>query len=120
MVLVCNATIGSYQEWRAERSSLALRKLLQIRATVQRNGEIIEIDAEEVVPGDVVWLETGNRVPADIRLMSDNGLEIDESLLTGESLTVHKVPSWTGDESVPLADRRNMAYAGSIVTRGRA
>jgi Ca2+-transporting ATPase len=120
LVLAINAAIGSYQEWRAERSSHALRKLLRIRASVRRGGEVREIDAEEVVPGDVVWLESGNRVPADIRLLTSNGLEVDESLLTGESLPVPKDPTWTGPESVPLADRRNMAYAGAIVTRGRA
>ncbi|MFZ9792571.1 MAG: cation-translocating P-type ATPase [Gemmataceae bacterium] len=120
LVLAINAAIGSYQEWCAEQSSQALRKYLQIRASVLRNGEIREINAEDVVPGDVVWLESGNRVPADIRLLLGHGLEIDESLLTGESLPVLKDSSWSGDESVPLADRRNMAYAGSILTRGRA
>lgn len=120
LVLLINTIIGSYQEWRAEQSSHALRKLLQIRAAVQRSGEVREISAEEVVPGDVVWLESGNRVPADIRLLSGQGLEVDESLLTGESLPVHKDPSWGGTESVPLADRLNMAYAGSVVARGRA
>jgi len=119
-VLVLNATIGGYQEWRAEQSSRALQKLLQVRASVKRNGEVFEIDAEEVVPGDVVWLESGNRVPADIRLLSVQGLEIDESLLTGESLPVSKNPAWKGEASTPLADRLNMAYAGSIVVRGRS
>jgi magnesium-transporting ATPase (P-type) len=120
IVLSINATIGCYQEWRAEQSSYALRHLLQIRATVLRSGEAIEVSAQEVVPGDVVWLESGNRVPADMRLMLSNGLETDESLLTGESLPVLKDADWIGSESIPLADRRNMVYAGSIVTRGRA
>ncbi len=119
-VLVLNAVIGAYQEWRAEQSSHALRKLLQIRASVQRDGDVREVNAEEVVPGDVVWLESGNRVPADIRLLSAHGMEVDESLLTGESLPVLKDPAWSGDEATPVADRRNMAYAGSIATRGRA
>ncbi|GIW98518.1 MAG: haloacid dehalogenase [Pirellulaceae bacterium] len=119
-VLLINAVIGTSQEWKAERSSHALRKMLRIRATVQRDGETIEVDAEQLVPGDIVWLESGNRVPADIRLLSAHGLEIDESLLTGESLPVRKDPAWMGEPSQPLADRANMAYAGSIVTRGRA
>ncbi|MCX7699608.1 MAG: HAD-IC family P-type ATPase [Gemmataceae bacterium] len=119
-VLLINALIGGYQEWKAERGTRALQKLLHIRATLLRDEETVELDAEEVVPGDVVFLESGNRVPADIRLISAQGLEIDESLLTGESLPVTKDPAWTGDESVPLADRHNMAYAGSIVVRGRA
>lgn len=119
-VLAINAAIGSYQEWRAEQSSHALRRLLKIHALVQRSGEVLEIDAEEVVPGDVVWLESGNRVPADARLLMCHSLEVDESLLTGESLPVLKDASWAGAESVPLADRLNMVYAGAIVTHGRA
>lgn len=83
-VLGLNALIGGYQEWRAEKSTQALQQLLQIRAAVMRDGEVCEIDAEMVVPGDTVWLESGNRVPADLRLVSAHGLEIDESLLTGK------------------------------------
>jgi magnesium-transporting ATPase (P-type) len=118
-VLVINAAIGGYQEWRAEQSSRALQQLLKIRASVMRDGEVCEIDAEEIVPGDVVWLESGNRVPADLRLMRTHNLEVDESLLTGESLTVLKNASWLGEPSTPLTDRLNMVYAGSIVVRGR-
>ncbi len=120
IVLAINALIGGYQEWRAEQSSRALQQLLHIHASVLRDGEVRELDAEEVVPGDVVWLESGNRVPADLRLLSSRGLEVDESLLTGESLPVAKDPAWLGDESTPAADRLNMGYAGSIVVRGRA
>lgn len=119
-VLVLNAIIGGYQEWRAEQSAKALQKLLKIKATVEREGEIVDINAENVVPGDIVWLESGNRVPADIRLFMTNGFEVDESLLTGESLPVLKDRSWTGKQGTPLGDTLNMAYAGSIVTRGRA
>jgi magnesium-transporting ATPase (P-type) len=118
-VLAINAGIGGYQEWRAEQSSRALQQLLHIRASVIRDGEVHEIDAEQVVPGDVVWLESGNRVPADLRLMHAHGLEIDESLLTGESLAVRKDPTWMGEEQTPVADRLNLAYAASIVVRGR-
>ena len=118
-VLCLNASIGGFQEWRAERSAQALQKLLQIRAAVERNGQVLEIDAELVVPGDIVWLESGNRVPADIRLLSTHGLKIDESLLTGESLPVAKNEQWTGTAEVPVADRLNMAYAGTIVSHGR-
>ncbi|MBX3436422.1 MAG: HAD-IC family P-type ATPase [Planctomycetaceae bacterium] len=118
-VLAINAVIGAYQEWKAEQSSLALRKLLQMRASVERGGEVREVKAEQVVPGDLVWLESGNRVPADLRLLSTHGLEIDESLLTGESLSVNKDPHWSGPENAPVGDRANMAFAGSIVTRGR-
>lgn len=119
-VLGLNALIGGYQEWRAEKSTQALQQLLQIRATVMRDGEACEIDAEQVVPGDQVWLESGNRVPADIRLHSAHGIEIDESLLTGESLAVTKDPTWLGDQETPVGNQQNMAFAGSIVVRGRA
>ncbi len=119
-VLSLNALIGGYQEWRAEKSTQSLQKLLQIRAAVMRDGDISEIEAEEVVPGDAVWLESGNRVPADLRLMAAHSIELDESLLTGESLAVSKDPTWHGDGDTPVGDRRNMAFAGSIVVRGRA
>jgi P-type Ca2+ transporter type 2C len=118
-VLCLNAGIGGVQEFKAEKSAQALQKLLQIRATVERDGKVFEISAEDVVPGDIVWLESGNRVPADLRLLMDHGLEVDESLLTGESLSVLKNSNWTGEASIPVADRLSMAYAGSIVVRGR-
>jgi len=120
IALLLNAIIGGYQEWRAEESAKALQRLLQIKATVQREGEVADINADSVVPGDIVWLESGNRVPADIRLFMASGLEIDESLLTGESLPVLKDKSWEGELYTPIGDTLNMAYAGSIVTRGRA
>lgn len=119
VVLVLNAAIGSYQEWSAEQSNRALKKLLRIRATVMRDGEVVEIGAEEIVPGDRVWLESGNRVPADMRLVSTQSLEVDESLLTGESMAVSKDAMSTGTADTPVADRHNMAHAGSIVVRGR-
>lgn len=119
VALAINAVIGTHQEWNAERSSLALRRLLKMHATVQRDGDIREIPAEQLVPGDVIWLESGNRVPADVRLLETVGLEINESLLTGESLAVRKNPEWRGLETAPLGDCANMAFAASIVTRGR-
>lgn len=119
-VLAINAAIGTWQEFQAEKSSHALRKLLRIHAQVERDGEVREIKAEEVVPGDIVWLESGNRVPADIRLLSAHGLEVDESLLTGESLATTKDSEWVGAGDTTLADQINMTFAGSMVTRGRA
>ncbi len=120
LVLLINAVIGGVQEWRAERSAQALQKLLTIRATVVRSGEVEDIDAAALVPGDIVWLEAGNRVPADARLLEAYALSADESLLTGESVAVHKDTAWSGPEATSPADQENMAFAGSVVTRGRA
>jgi P-type E1-E2 ATPase len=100
----------------AERSSQALQQLLRSRATVIRDGETHEIDSEDVVPGDVVLLESGYRVPADIRLLSTQGLKIDESVLIGESAPVLKDEAWSVNGTVSLGDRRNMAYAGTVAT----
>ena len=118
-VLIINAIIGSVQEARAERASQALQQLLRIRAAVRRSERVLDVDAETLVPGDVVYLETGNRVPADIRLIAAHGLEVDESLLTGESLPVAKQAEWSGTRGTPLADRLNMLHAGAMVARGR-
>lgn len=119
-VLLINALLGAYHEARAERSSRALQKLLRIRAAVSRNNEVSEVNAEDLVPGDIVWLESGNRIPADMRLLGARGLQVDESLLTGESLSVVKDPAWEGDDNTPLADRLNMVFAGSMVVHGRS
>ncbi|MDH4106282.1 MAG: HAD-IC family P-type ATPase, partial [Gammaproteobacteria bacterium] len=86
VVLVINSLVGGWQEWRAERQRQDLQRLLRVRATVRRDGKVVEIDAEEVVPGDVVELESGQRVPADLRLLQTSALQIEEALLTGESL----------------------------------
>jgi len=119
-VLLINALIGGSQEWRAERSAQALRRLLQFRAVVERDREAREVDADAVVPGDILWLESGNRVPADGRLLTAVGLEADESLLTGESLPVAKSAAWLGAPATALADRLNMVHAGTAVVHGRA
>ncbi len=118
-VLVLNAVIGGVQEWKAEQSALALQKFLQIQATVEREDDICEIDAEKIVPGDVVWVESGNRVAADIRLLMTHGLEVDESLLTGESIPVLKDALARCEPETPVADRINMLHAGATVIRGR-
>jgi Ca2+-transporting ATPase len=119
LVLLLNSSIGGWQEWRAERQSQALQKMLRVRATVVRDGRAVEVDAEQVVPGDLVALESGQRVAADLRLLDEHGLEIEEALLTGESLPVLKDARWAGPADAPVSERRNMAFAGSTVTRGR-
>lgn len=118
-VLLINATIGTTQEFSAQRSAEALRRLVTTRARVLREGEAYEIDAEALVPGDIVLLESGSRVPADLRLLDSHGLTIDESLLTGESLAVSKESALSIDDGATLGDRLNMAFAATLVNRGR-
>lgn len=118
-VLLINAIIGTAQEARAEKASQALQQLLRIRAAVRRSRHVREVDAETLVPGDVVYLESGNRVPADIRLIAAKGLEVDESLITGESVPVAKDAGWTAAPDTALAERRNMLHAGAMVASGR-
>ncbi len=120
-VLAVNATIGGVQEWRADRSARALRAMLHMRATVVRDGRAADIDARAVVVGDLVLVESGDRVPADARLLADESLEVDESLLTGESTAVAKDAAWTpAAHRAPLAEQANMLHAGTTVARGRA
>ncbi|GIU95370.1 MAG: ATPase [Gaiellaceae bacterium] len=116
-VLVLNAVIGFTQEYKAERSMEALRDLARARARVVRDGREREIDARELVPGDVVLVETGAKVPADCRILHAVALEADESLLTGESTTVVKSAQPVPAESA-LGDRASMLFTGTIVTRG--
>lgn len=117
-VVLINAAIGFFQEFRAERSVAALQQLTVARAHVLRDGREEEIDARHLVPGDVIFLESGARVPADARLIHASALEVDESLLTGESTTVSKLPAALPAET-GLADRTNMLSMGSIAVRGR-
>jgi len=118
-VLLVNAAIGTIQEFGAQRSAESLQKLVTTRATVRRDGEVRDIDAEELVPGDLALLESGSRVPADLRLVDEQRLSIDESLLTGESDAVVKHAAAILEPDTATADRVNMAFAGSIVASGR-
>ena len=119
-VLLLNAGIGTMQEFSAQRSASALQKLMTTRVRVLRDGDTDEIDSEDIVPGDIVLLESGNRVPADMRIVDSHDLEIDESLLTGESASVSKQANVVLVEDTVLGDRSNMVFAGSMVNRGRA
>lgn len=119
VVLQVNAAIGVIQEWRAERSAAALDRMLQATAIVLRDGRPQRIDTAELVPGDIVRLESGTAVPADLRLLRQQELSVDESLLTGESLPVVKDPAAVLPEDVPLAERSNLLFAGSVVLAGR-
>lgn len=119
-VLLLDAGIGALLEWRAETSAAALKKVLHVRPTVLRGGQRREIDAADVAPGDIVLLTSGAAVPADLRLLSVHDLRIDESLLTGESAAVEKLAVPSPTAATPLAERRSMAFAGSMVLAGRA
>ncbi len=118
-VLLVNAIIGTIQEYSAQKSAEALRNLVTTRVRILRNGDAYELDSEELVPGDIIMLESGDRIPADIRLTNSHDLEIDESLLTGESLAVLKNEKLILPEKTVLGDRKNMSYAGTLVNRGR-
>jgi Ca2+-transporting ATPase len=117
-IVLMNGVLGFLQEYRAERSVETLRQLTAPEARVRRGGQDRTVDTRELVPGDLVLLEAGDRVPADMRFTETWSLEVDESQLTGESTPVAKQADWAGDEAAALADRRNMAYLGSVVTRG--
>ncbi|HSN70526.1 MAG TPA: HAD-IC family P-type ATPase, partial [Steroidobacteraceae bacterium] len=118
-VLLVNAIIGTVQEYGAQRSARALEKLVTAHAHVERDREVFEIDAEELVPGDVVLLDSGSKVPADLRLLETHRLTIDESLLTGESDAVNKHAEVVVEATSATGDRVNMAFAGTLVTSGR-
>jgi len=119
-VLFINAVIGTIQEYSAQRAAAALQELVNTRCRVLREGETYEIHAEELVPGDIVLLESGDKVPADLRLFVSRDLEVDESLLTGESLPVLKDSESMLTADSVLGDRLNMLYTGTLVARGRA
>jgi magnesium-transporting ATPase (P-type) len=116
-VVVANAVIGYLQESRAERALEALKRLLTPTATVYRAGHKVVLLAEQLVPGDVVFLQGGDKVPADLRLFDVNTLHIDESALTGESVPVAKAAAPLSAD-LPVGDRTNMAYSSTLVTMG--
>ncbi len=118
VVIALNSGLGAYQEYHAERSAASLQQMLKIRARVRRNGKERIIPSEDIVPGDIVILESGNKVPADLRLLQSNNLASDESFLTGESIAVEKKPGVLPEEST-VSERKNILFAGSTVTSGR-
>ncbi len=118
-IVVLNAVLGLSQELRAERALAALKKLSAPVVKVLRGGHIAEISSHEVVPGDIVLLETGNLVPADCRLVESVNLRVQEASLTGESVPVEKDSASIAEADAPLGDRRNMTFMGTVVTYGR-
>ena len=120
VVVLLNAGLGFWQEHRAERTLAALKEMLAARARVRRDGQVLEIDASQLVPGDIVLLEAGDRVPADGRLLVAHNLEAEEAALTGESHAVSKRLAALPTEDIPLGDRFNVLFMNTVLTRGRA
>jgi Ca2+-transporting ATPase len=121
VIVLLNAVIGFMQSWRADRAMAALKQLAAARATVVRSRQTQEVAASNLVPGDIVLLEAGNKVPADLRLIHSAQLRVDESALTGESVTVAKHAAvLPGSADNALGDRLNMAFKGTTATQGRA
>ncbi len=118
-IIIINAFLGFFQEYRAERSLAALKKMVAPEGKVVREGKLSKIPAEEIVPGDVVVLESGDIVPADLRVLQCNRLKISEAALTGESFPVEKRADETYREKTTLGDRMNICYMGTVVTGGK-
>jgi magnesium-transporting ATPase (P-type) len=117
-VVIVNAIIGFIQEGKAEQAMEAIRDMLAPRASVVRNGERISIEGDQLVPGDIVLLEAGDKVPADLRLLTTHSTSIQEAILTGESVAVEKQTQAVAGNS-PLGDRSCMAFSGTLVTSGQ-
>jgi len=119
-IVILNAAFGFIQEYRAEKAIAALKKLVSPKARVWRDGKEISVESRMLVPGDIVVLEAGDRIPADCRLIEAIELECEESALTGESLPVKKNSSSSLSGQTPVADRKNMIFMGTATTKGRA
>jgi len=118
-IVILYAILGFIQEYRAEQAIAALKKLSVPNVRVLRDGSLKEISARDLVPGDIIQLETGNVLPADVRLLETVSFRIQEAALTGESEPVEKQINALSGEDMPLGDRRNMGYMGTIITQGR-
>ncbi len=118
-VVIINALIGFIQEGKAEKALESIREMLSLEANVLRNGEEKTIDAEDLVPGDIVMLKSGDKIPADLRLIKSNDLRAEESPLTGESTSVDKSTDAVEEDAV-IGDRSSMAFSGTVITYGKA
>jgi Ca2+-transporting ATPase len=119
IIVLLNAVIGFMQEYKAEKAMVALKKMSASSTIVRREGKIFEIPSIDLVPGDVVLMESGNLVPADMRLRECHSLKIEEAALTGESIAIDKITEELTEEKLSLGDMINMAFKGTVVTYGR-
>ncbi len=118
IIVVLNAVLGFVQEYRAEQAMAALKRMAVPHVRVRRDGHLQEVTARTLVPGDIIQLETGNTVPADARLLEAANLRIQEAVLTGESEAIEKDPAPLAGKDLPLGDRVNSVYMGTVVTYG--
>ena len=118
-IVLLNAILGIIQERRAAEEFAALKKMAAPEAQVMRDGHRLTIPSSQLVPGDIVYLEAGNFIPADIRLLEAVNLRVEEAALTGESLAVQKNSAMQLDENIPLGDRKNTTFMGTVVSYGR-
>ena len=119
VIVLLNAIIGAVQEFRAERAVAALREMAAPEAHVYRDNQAVTLASVELVPGDVVVLEAGSIIPADLRLLEVEEMQVDESALTGESHPVEKQTTGLSEIDLPIGDRQNLAFKSSLITRGR-
>lgn len=119
-VVVINAVVGVVQESKAEKALEALQQMTTPKSAVRRNGEVVEINSEDLVPGDIIIIDAGRFIPADIRLIESVNLQIEESALTGESVPSEKNANFiTEDAKIPVGDKENMAFMSTMATYGR-
>jgi len=119
VIVILNALLGFIQEYRADKAVESLKKLSAPKAHVMRDGRVQEIDAEQLVPGDILVLAEGDRIPADARLIEAMNLEVNESALTGESNPVTKQSEIITEENITIGDKKNMVFMNTVITRGR-
>jgi Ca2+-transporting ATPase len=119
VIVLLNAFLGFFQEYRAEKAMQALKQMSITQAKVMRDGIINWLSATELVPGDIVLLEAGNAVPADLRIIESKNLKIEEAALTGESIAVDKIIDSLEADDLPIGDKKNLAFKGTFVTYGR-
>jgi P-type Ca2+ transporter type 2C len=119
VIVLLNAVIGFFQEYRAEKAMEALKQMAVVQANVMRDGNNVTIPASELVPGDIILLEAGSAVPADIRIVESNNLKIEEAALTGESQAIDKITDVLEEDDLPVGDQTNLAFKGTFVANGR-